>query len=130
MAVPLWQPTTIKCLLTCLRLPLQDVEQLCKLMVLKESFSILTVLHVAIRSFRLYSDHVLSERLVSSNFEDLKRMNWEMIEYLTAPDMMPVLRQMTLVTEENCRAIQLREEIPNGSRFRPQETVGVTYTRC
>ncbi|CAF1433727.1 unnamed protein product [Adineta ricciae] len=85
-------------------------------------------------------------------------MNWVMIEYLTAPDMMSVLRQMTLilfitinglhcvnksalfadnrqvdaqfafVTEENCRAIELSEEIPNGSRFRPRETVRVTYT--
>ncbi|UJR34896.1 hypothetical protein I4U23_027674 [Adineta vaga] len=106
---PLWHVTTIECPLNYLRMPLQDIKQLCQLMSLEKPSITLKELHVAMRYLcpggwndlpyglalsKMINLHSFS--LVQSIFTE-NRIAWSTIEFLTAPNVMPVLRQMNLV---------------------------------
>jgi hypothetical protein len=168
MGLPLWHITTIQCPLNYLRLPCQNIKQLCDVMSLEALSTTLEQLHVAMRSLNMGSKNDLPKELVLPKMINLhtfvlvqsifskNRIQWSTIEFLTSPNIMPVLRQVNLVIfinvddlncinrsalftddrridiqfafimDDSSLGIQLSQHMPHGSRFHPRQIVGVT----
>ena len=169
MGLPLWDVKPIECPLTYLRLPAQNITRLCKIMSLEKLSTTLEHLHVAMRSLDqgILNDlpeelslckmiHLRSFSLVQTVFTR-NIIEWSTIEYLTSPNVMPVLRKMKLILlitkddlpymnrsavftdnrqvdvqfiffMDSVRAVtRFSKQIPHGSHFHPRQIIGVTY---
>jgi hypothetical protein len=168
MGLPLWHITTIQCPLNYLRLPCQHIKQLCDVMSLETLSTTLEQLHVTMRSLRMGSKNDLPKELVFPKMINLhtfvlvqsifsqNRIQWSTIEFLTSPNIMPVLRQVNLVIfitaddlncinrsalftddrridiqfafimDDSSLGIQLSQHMPHGSRFHPRQIVRAT----
>ena len=164
-----WRITTIQSPLKYLRVSLADAAHLYHVISAEALSTTLEQLHVTLRSYHWMNENLSGKlelpsmmylhtfTLIQSIFSE-DRIEWSIIELLTAPKVMPVLRRMNLaifitvndlnringsplftddrridvqfafIVGDSSLGIQLSHKLPHGSRFYPREVVGVTCT--
>ena len=164
-----WRITTIQSSLKYLRVSLAHSVHLYHVISAEAFPTTLEQLHVTLRNYhwvtkelsgklKLPSMMYLNTFTLIQSIFSADRIEWSIIELLTAPKVMPVLRRMNLaifvtvndlnninesplftddrqidvqfafIVDDVSLDIQLSHQLPHGSRFHPREVVGVTCT--